>query len=133
MDKLRRYATGAYWIASDEEKERVCNGCGAEGGIKFPNTMYGLDISEGCDIHDYMFFEGKTLGDFYFANMVFIWNLFVIIIKGPNVIMVMPRLYRAAGYALAVIKLGSGAYWIDKTFNDELNVSYRGEFKKWNT
>ena len=38
------YAPNTYWEATVADRLEVCNGCGAKGGIKVPNTMWGLDL-----------------------------------------------------------------------------------------
>lgn len=124
------YAPLTFHNASCKEKKKVCNGCGAKGGIKVPNTMYGLDISQACNIHDWMFQEGKTLADFSFANAMFIVNLNRIIAqKSANKFMVSLRLLRASKYFTAVALCGQKAYWANKTENKKMNITYKGEFR----
>lgn len=70
-------ASQTYKEASEGLKARVCNGCGPEGiiGKLVPDTLAGADISEACNIHDWMYQEGedKQKADLFFlANMVFI-------------------------------------------------------------
>jgi hypothetical protein len=49
-----------FWDLSDDAKKELCNGCGPQGGIfltilswGIPDHLFGLDISETCNIHDY--------------------------------------------------------------------------------
>ncbi|MGB5793365.1 hypothetical protein [Poseidonibacter sp.] len=124
------YAPLTFHNASCEEKKKVCNGCGAKDGVNVPNTMYGLDISQACHIHDWMFEEGKTLADFIFANAMFIVNLTRIIVhKSANKFMVSLRLLRASKYFTAVVLYGHEAYWKNKTENRKMNITYKGEFR----
>ena len=78
---MLKYIPVSYTNATPEERAKICNGCGAKDGIKVPSTMYGLSIEKACQIHDWMFEEGTTLGDFWFANLMFFWNLTVIIVN----------------------------------------------------
>lgn len=110
-----------------EELKNICNGCGAKGGIKVPDTMWGLNIKECCKIHDWMFAEGKTYADFLFANAVFIMNLAIVIVSKSNKFLAPLRLARATKYFIAVQTLGSDAFWVDKNKNNELEITYKGE------
>lgn len=70
-------ASKTYLEASQELKNRVCNGCGPEGliGKIVPDNLVGADISEACNIHDWMYQEGedKLRADLYFlANMIYL-------------------------------------------------------------
>lgn len=68
-----------YTMLTCDEKANICNGCGAKGGISVPNTFYGLDISEACNIHDFRYFMGETWPDKEFADKEFHNNLIAII------------------------------------------------------
>lgn len=123
------YAPNTYWEASDEERKAVCNGCGAKGGVKVPDTMWGLCIVIACHIHDWMFKEGKSLSDFYFANAVFIMNLAIIITSIGSKWLAPLRLARATKYFIAVQELGQDAFWVDKPRNSGLEINYKGSFQ----
>lgn len=125
---MKLYAPKTYWEASNRERQEICNGCGAKNGIKVPDTMWGLDVSHACNTHDWMFYEGKTLADFYFANAVFIMNLALIIMNANRWLAIL-RLARATKYFIAVQELGSSAYWVGKKENKEMNITYKGEFR----
>ena len=127
---MKLYAPKSYWNASQEDKKKICNGCGAKDGIKVPDTMWGLLIIMACQIHDWMFHEGKTYGDFLFANAIFIFNLTMIIIaRSANWFMITLRLGRASKYFYAVMIKGEKAYWVDKEKNKNLNITYKGEIR----
>lgn len=126
---MKLYAPLSYWNATPEELKDICNGCGAKDGMKVPDTMWGLNIKECCQIHDWMFLEGKTYADFLFANAVFIMNLAIRIIGLSNKFLAPIRLARATKYFLAVQTLGSDAFWVDKNKNDEMIITYKGEFR----
>jgi len=128
MIKSKLYAPTSYWRASVEDKSEVCNGCGAKDGIKVPDTMWGLPIVEACYVHDWMFEEGETLADFYFANAVFIMNIALLIGAGSRWLAPL-RLARATKYFMAVQELGSDAYWDGKNENSKMFITYIGEFR----
>jgi len=126
---MKLYAPKTYWNATEEQLENICNGCGAKDGIKVPNTMWGLNIKPCCQIHDWMFAEGKTYADFLFANAIFIMNLTITIVSFGNKWLAPIRLARATKYFLAVQTLGQDAFWIDKNKNDEMKITFKGEFR----
>lgn len=37
---LKLYAPNSYWHATAEKRATVCNGCGAKGGIKVPDSFF---------------------------------------------------------------------------------------------
>ena len=123
------YAPNTYWEADDNVKLSICNGCGAKDGVKVPDTMWGLNISSACNIHDWMFSEGKSLSDFYFANAVFIMNLAIIITANGSKWLAPLRLARATKYFIAVQELGQDAFWVEKPRNNDLAISYKGSFQ----
>lgn len=56
------------------------NGCGS--GWKeplVPDTLGGIDISEACSIHDYMYEEGGAENDREYADRCFLFNMLTII------------------------------------------------------
>lgn len=126
---MKLYAPKTYWNATEEELRSICNGCGAEGGIKVPETMWGLNIKPCCQIHDWMFKEGKTYADFLFANAVFIMNLTITIVSFGSRWLAPFRLARATKYFLAVQVLGQDAFWVNKKRNNEMIITYKGEFR----
>ena len=123
---MKLYAPISYWILTPDEKQEICNGCGAKNGINVPDTMWGLSVTDICDIHDYMFKIGKTYGDFLFANAIFIFNLSVKIIANSNWFMTTLRMVRATEYFIAVMKMGESAYWVDKKKNNNYNITFKG-------
>lgn len=126
---LPLYYPKTFINASLEEMKEVCNGCGAKDGVNVPDTMWGLKVTKPCNIHDWMFHKGTTLGDYYFANVMFFWNLTATIIDGSNWFTMLPRMKRALKYFLAVLtKAGTEAYWVDKRYDDRMNITIRGEF-----
>jgi len=130
MEKLILYAPNSYHEATPKERAEVCNGCGAKGGIKFPDSMWGLDVKEACNIHDWMTKYGLTLMDFLFAAGMFIVNLTIIIWFGSsNKLTLTLRLMRATKYFVAVVVVGLNHFFKDKKRSDAKYISYRGSFQ----
>lgn len=123
------YAPLSYWNATSEEKQKVCNGCGAKDGIKVPNTFWGLCIKEACNIHDWMYKEGLTKADKLFADAMFRLNLSILIDENSNIVTAMLRHSRASKYYTAVAKWGDSAFWVDKNRTLEMKITYKGEFR----
>jgi len=71
----------SYWSASRAKVERNCNGCGTGGwlGALVPSTFYLLDMSEACDVHDWMYGEGRSDADKMIADLMFLENLIALI------------------------------------------------------
>ena len=105
----------SYVDASEAEKASVCNGCGTAGwkGKLVPETMWGLRISEACQVHDWMYREGKTESDKVFADMLFLRNLLRMINAHGGWLKVLRR-YRAMSYYNAVAEAGNAAFWAGK-------------------
>lgn len=129
MSKIPLYFPKSYLLATEKEKNKVCNGCGAKDGIKVPDTIYGLCIKEICNIHDWMFERGITLSDLIFANAMFDYNLRALIKNESSQPMRYLRLMRADKYSYMVEKYGDKAYWVNKEKNDIIKITYIGEFK----
>ena len=127
--RLPLYAPKSFWVATCEDKKDICNGCGAKGGVKFPDTMWGLNIVKGCNIHDWMWNYSKTEGDLIFSNAIFFYNLSAIIINESNWITVVPRLSRAVKYYLGVVKGGTESYRVEQGLPTTKNITIEGEFK----
>lgn len=112
----RLSAPAGYWTLKPAEKAVICNGCGAKSAlIDFvPDTIWGLSISEACDIHDYSWFVCKpTVEEFRHWNRVFLDNMLQIIEKdSANWFMRWLRQLRAFKYYQAVDTVG----W--KIFNE---------------
>lgn len=105
-------APQSYRDASPAERLRRTNGCGAMGGPDYvPDTMYGLDVSEACRIHDWSYQIGKTLADKDRADLDFHTNLLRIISNHPgNFLIKFLRRRRARTYYLAVKQFGMSAF-----------------------
>ena len=114
--KVRLCAPTGYWILSPISKNKICNGCGTKGfGWTIPDTMYGLKVSEACDIHDFMYYAGETHQDKKVADRTFLYNLLRIIeAKSKSKILKFLRGKRARAYYLAVKNFGGPAFWVGK-------------------
>ena len=131
------YAPISYWELSPAEKEQLCNGCGAKNGLKVPGTFWGLNIEEACNIHDYMYYIGKTHYDKLFADAIFRLNLTVIIDSKESFLnrtLNLFRHHRAGKYYIAVAKYGNSAFWVDKerlSPEDPMafRITFTGEFR----
>ena len=131
------YAPITYWELSPEEKKEICNGCGAKDGLKVPDTFWGLNMEEACNIHDYMYSTGKTHYDKLFADAMFRLNLTVIIDAKETFkdkLLSILRHYRAGTYYIAVAKYGNYSFWKDKerlSPEDPMafRITFSGEFR----
>ncbi len=66
-----------YWKLTKEERDRLLNKCGPDGPLNsiIPNHLMGVDISESCNIHGYMYSIAKTKKDLDAANSIFLSNI----------------------------------------------------------
>jgi hypothetical protein len=78
-NKINLLVPQGYLDLTPEQKKEICNGCGAKGGIPIPDTIYGLDIEEACNIHDFRYYVGGTQEDKEIADDEFYDNLIEII------------------------------------------------------
>ena len=118
------WAPETYWKAPKSEIKRVCNGCGTAGwkGDLVPDTMWFLDVSPACQIHDYMYHEGRTQEDKEQADRVFLNNLNRIIEADSEwKILKILRRRRARIYYEAVKYAGGPAFWSGKNKDSNLN------------
>jgi len=117
------YAPKEYWKLSFEAKRELCNGCGA-GSALFdfvPDNIYGLDISECCNIHDYMYHIGETAENKSEADRVFLNNLIRVIDKNTSWRWLRKRRKKVAYlYYNAVFKFGGPAFWNEKNSEETL-------------
>ena len=121
------YAPESYAIADDLIKGLICNGCGAKGlgGWVVPNTMYGLSIKEACNIHDWMYNDGKTFSDKEVADRTFLNNMLRIIDGADHfgsAILRPFRRIRAMSYFTAVKRFGGLAFWSGKNKPQEMLI-----------
>ena len=107
----------SYHSSNAYERGQVCNGCGTGGwkGKLVPDTIWFLNVREACDIHDWMYHEGKTQKDKEIADRVFHHNMRLIIEDGSWwKWLARLRKIRAFTYYTAVAKFGDSAFWANK-------------------
>jgi len=123
MQLQELYAPKEYWSLSLEVKREISNGCGA-GSALFdfvPDDILGLDISECCNIHDYMYHVGETNEDKLEADRVFLNNTIRVIDKNTSWKWLRKRRKNIAYmYYKAVSKFGGPAFWDGKNDGDSL-------------
>ena len=97
------------------DKAEICSGCGTKGFGAWivPNTLWGLNIEEACNIHDYMYKFGETIEDKNEADRTFLNNM-IRTIEGTNKWLKPLRLRRAWKYYEAVAHFGGPAFWSGK-------------------
>lgn len=117
-------APESYWLASEEERSRICNGCGdSRSSWIVPDTMYLLDIAPACAIHDWSYNIGESIEDKDQADRMFLNNLLRIIDNAPSGrimffgrVLTLLRHRRALKYFEAVSLLGGPAFWAGKHY-----------------
>lgn len=75
--KTKLQAPKEYFELSKGEKKKLLNQCGPDGPINkiIPNSLLGADISQSCDIHDYMFIKAQNKKQAKVADEVFLKNM----------------------------------------------------------
>lgn len=111
-----------YYALTLEQKADICNGCGAKGShLPIPDTIWGLDVREACNIHDFNYSEGR---DKLHSDAVFVVNMVLLALfafqapKGwrrwlllpARVVLLFLRIRRAITYGLAVMLFGDKAF-----------------------
>jgi hypothetical protein len=120
MLNLKLFAPDSYYELGEATKATICSGCGTTGwkGKLVPDDIWGVNITEACQIHDYMYFIGETIEDKYSADRVFLNNM-IRLINNKGGWFAWFRRYRAVTYYNAVAHFGGPAYWDgknDKTY-----------------
>jgi len=111
------FAPQSYRDAHPDLKKKHCNGCGPKSALidVVPDTAWGLDISEACNIHDWMYAHGKTIADKQEADRTFLNNMIRLIHNaGGWSVLKMLRRRRALTYYWAVDRFGGPAFWEGK-------------------
>jgi len=98
---------------SPELKSEVCNGAGAKDGIKVPNTMWGLNLKDVFDIHDYEYYMGEDDKDKRDADRHMLSNS-IILINNKGGWLAPLRRRRALKYYEAVAYFGNKAFYAGK-------------------
>lgn len=90
-------------------------GCGTGWNDKLvPDNLIGLDISECCKIHDYMYTVGRTSKDRNKADRLFYKNMKAIVMNDSDLILRATRLAMAWAYYIAVVEFGKSSFWEGK-------------------
>lgn len=115
------FAPSGYWSLTKWERYKICNQAGPKGyGWLVPDTIWGLDIGDAADIHDYMYHFGKTIDDKNEADRVFLNNMIRIILNETRYkVLQWLRLKRAQKYFNAVCLFGGPSFWSGKNKSDE--------------
>lgn len=66
-----------YWVLTPEERERLLNKCGPDGPVNklIPDHLFSLEISDVCNVHDFMFVKAKSKKERKIADDLFLKNL----------------------------------------------------------
>lgn len=102
------------------QKKNICNGCGAKGigGYLVPDTMWGLPVTEACNIHDYDYHLGRCKENKDKADLRFLRNLDTLIeFHTDNTILKYLRFSRARVYYNVVKYFGKSAFLEGKHFS----------------
>ena len=112
---LKLFEPEGYKALTAAEKSKICNGCGSKGlgGWLVPDTVWGLNITDCCNIHDYMYSQGATLKDKEYADRIFLNNLVRKIDSGSKLFKWLRR-RRALTMHWAVDTFGEAAFWDKK-------------------
>jgi hypothetical protein len=111
------YAPSGYASLDKYDHYEICNGCGPDGFLSFliPDTIYFLDISEACNIHDYMYHVGVTEKDRIRADRVLKNNLLRIIDYNTKWKWLKKLRYKRAEFMHKMVSLYGGHYfWKNK-------------------
>ncbi len=125
MKTAELFAPENYSNANPELIDEIVNGCGAAGWKVdiVPDNILGIDVSEACNIHDWMYYFGTTIYDKYEADRVFRNNLIRLIEAGSwSRIMKRIRFWFAQRYFNAVHYFGGPAFWNGKNTEVETLV-----------
>jgi hypothetical protein len=100
-------ASTGYWNATPEQIEEHTGGCGPGklGDHFVPDTMWGESVFLACQIHDWMYWTGRTPQDKRTADLCFLVNMILLVDNGH--ILDPLRLRRCMTYFQAV-SLGGG-------------------------
>ena len=84
------------------KKYREVNGCGSTTTKYVPDTIWGLEVTALCHIHDAMYALSKSEGDCDLSNNILLINLLNYINRNSNMLMQLLRHRRAITYYSAV-------------------------------
>ena len=122
-DTYDLYAPPDYWRLSSLQKEAICNGCGPNSWKIdiVPDNPLGIPFREPCNIHDYMYYVGKTHEDKEVADRVFLNNMMRVIQAHAKTLDDIDRgQWIASLYYEAVRLAGGQAFWEGKNKIEEV-------------
>lgn len=125
--KALLYAPAEYWELTREQRKILTNGCGPGrfGSKIISDSIWWLDISEACRIHDFAYHIGWTHEDKLSADRSFMYNMLRLIdAAGGRWLLVALRRRAAVKYYRAVADFGGPAFWKGK--NPERNLGHAG-------
>ena len=69
--------------AAGHEIETNTNGCGPSGWLDLvvPDEFFGVDVSFACQVHDWMYYTGRSWDDKIRADIAFLHNLLTIALE----------------------------------------------------
>ena len=116
------FAPESYWKASKKMLDMICNGCGTKGlgGWLVPDTLWGLNVTPCCHIHDWMYNEGNAIEDKDVADRAFLNNMSRTIDAKSGRLLKPLRRLRAKSYYNAVKYFGGDAFWSGKNKSGEM-------------
>jgi|WetSurMetagenome_2_1015567.scaffolds.fasta_scaffold660706_2 hypothetical protein len=120
VDSVELYAPEEFWDLPDECKKKLGWNCGPGkfGGKVIPNTVWGLSIKIACEIHDCMYFLGKTQYDKWISDVTFLTNMNDMVESGTMILRAIRR-YRVMTYFSAVRDCGDSSFWKGKVRPNE--------------
>ena len=92
------------------------NGCGAKGGINVPDTMYGVNVTDACNMHDIEWANAQCMADLLIANKHFDNNLKKKCDRNSNWLTKRFRRVRIFEYVFMVKIFGTKSYARERGF-----------------
>lgn len=91
----------------------TCCGAGKFGDLIVPDTMWGVNVSPACQVHDDMYEMAEpSWAEFHYSNAILFLNCASIITaNSTNFITRNARIARAAFYLLMVSTAGAPIFW----------------------
>ena len=122
MKKVNLYAPASY----NAIERKKCDGCGSGWNVKLvPDSILGCDITEACNIHDYMYSIGQTIEHKESADRAFLNNMTRLVMEyGGNWFTINLRLALIKRYYNAVKYYGGSYFWQGKNQDNELREIY---------
>jgi hypothetical protein len=112
-DLLMPVLYAKYLIGEYDHPDLSINGCGPAGILNclVPDEYHNINITEACNIHDFMYFMGETEQDKDLADRTFLYNILTIFDRdNPSMKESKNRHKRAILYYKSVSELGHHFY-----------------------